>query len=157
MNTIAIALFSRRSNAEPFQKRLSEAGISAEIHDAAAMPGARLEVPVDQFERAHELMLNWDANESGVPGAIRCPECRSLRVEYPQYSHKSILPNLLVGILANIGAMRKEFYCQDCHYTWPKEGTKPSRARPHMAPHYFIEGVPQPQPHQAREASHAGA
>jgi hypothetical protein len=156
MNKISIALFGRRSNAESFQKRLSDAGISAQVHDVMGTTGARLEVPADQFERAHELMLNWDANESGVPGAIRCPECRSLRVEYPQYSHKSILPNLLVGFLANIGAMRKEFYCQDCHFTWPKEGTKPSSARPHMAPYYFIEGVPQPQPHQGRQPSHAG-
>src|SRR6266404_295978 len=129
MNTISIARFSCRSDAEPFQRRLSEAGIPAEIHDCAGMDGVRIKVPAGQFESAYQLMLNWDATEGGLRGAIRCPDCKSLRIEFPQYTHKSALPNLLVGVLANIGAVRKEFYCHDCHFTWPKEGTKPSRAR----------------------------
>jgi len=157
MNKISIALFDRRSNAEPYQRRLSEAGVPAEVHDCASLKGARLDVPAEQFERANQLMQDWGSAEHGVPGAIRCPECNSLRIEYPQYTHKSALPNLLVGVLANIGAMPKEFYCYDCHYTWPKEGTKPSRVRPHMAPYYFIDGVAQkpqqpqtqPEPHHA--------
>jgi hypothetical protein len=153
MNTISIALFSHRSDAEPFQRRLSEAGIPGEIRDCASMNGAHIEVPADQFERAYKLMLDWDATEGGLPGAIRCPECRSLRVEYPQYTHKSALPNLLVGLLANIGAMRKEFYCHDCHFTWPKEGTKPSRVRPNMAPYYFIDGVAQTHQPETRHAA----
>lgn len=152
MNNISIALFSRQSDAEPYLRRLNAAGLNAELHDCHSMNGARIEVPAEQFERAYQLMVEWDAVD-GLRGAIRCPECRSLRVEYPQYTHKSTLPNLLVGLLANIGAMPKEFYCQDCHFTWPKEGTKPSRARPHMAPYYFIEGVPQSQPTEARHAA----
>src|SRR4051794_25886292 len=105
MNTIPVALFSNRSDAEPLQGRLSEAGIHAEIHHVALMNGARLDVPADRFERAYQLLLDWDAAEGALRGAIRCPECKSLRVEYPQYSHKSTLPNLLVGFLANIGAV----------------------------------------------------
>jgi hypothetical protein len=154
MNTISIALFSRHSEADSYQARLTDAGIPSEIHDCASMKGARLEVPADRFEQAYTLLQKWDATEGGIRGAIRCPECHSLRVEYPQYTHKSALPNVLVGVLANIGAMRKEFYCYDCHFTWPKEGTKPSRARPHMAPYYFIEGVPQRQPREP-EPRHA--
>jgi hypothetical protein len=153
MNTISVALFSYRSDAEPLQRRLNEAGIHAEVHDCARMSGARIEVPADRFERAYQLLLDWDAAEGGLRGAIRCPECKSLRIEYPQYSHKSTLPNLLVGVLANIGAVQKEFYCQDCHFTWPKEGTKPSRVRPHMAPYYFIEGVEQPQKQETKHVS----
>lgn len=141
---MSIALFSRRADAELYQRRLKEAGIAAEIHDSASNKNAaRINAPADQFERAYRLMLDWDAQDGGLSGVIRCPECRSLRVEYPQYSHKSIAPNLLVGFLANIGAVPKAFYCQDCHYTWPREGTKPSRVRPHMAPYYFIEGIAQ--------------
>jgi hypothetical protein len=153
MNTTSLALFSRRSDAEPFQRRLSEAGISAHVRDCSSLKGARIEVPADQFERAYGLLQGWAASGGGLPGAIRCPECRSLRIEYPQYTHKSTLPNLLVGLLANMGALPKEFYCFDCHFTWPKEGTRPSKARPHMAPYYFIEGVPQPEHHQ--ETRHA--
>jgi hypothetical protein len=153
MNTISIALFSRRSDAEPYQRRLSEAGLAAELHDCPGIHGARLDVPAEQFERAYQLMLDWDAAEGGLRGTIRCSECQSLRVEFPQYTHKSTLPNLLVGLLANIHAMPKEFYCYDCHFTWPKEGTKPSRTRPHMAPYYFIEGVAQTQPSHTSHAA----
>ena len=56
-----------------------------------------------------------------------------------------------------MGAMQKQFYCQDCHFTWPKEGTK-ARLRPHMAPYYFIDGVEQTSlapahPEQPRQAA----
>lgn len=152
MNT-TIALFHHRADADRLQTRLSASGIRANVHDCSHMQGARIAVPEDQFERAYQLLLDWDAAEGALRDAFRCPECGSLRVEYPQYTHKSSLPNLLIGLLANIGAMRKEFYCYDCHFTWPKEGSKPSRARPHMAPYYFIEGVAQTQPTQPKHAT----
>lgn len=152
MNTISIALFHCRSDAEPLQKRLSEAGIQAKAHDCFSIKGARIEVPADEFERAHKLLVDWDA-EGALRNTIRCPECHSLRIEYPQYTHKSSLPNLLVSALVNMHAIRKEFYCYDCQFTWPKEGTKPSRIRPHMAPYYFIDGVPQTQPHEPHHAT----
>jgi hypothetical protein len=73
-------------------------------------------------------------------------------VHYPQFTRKSFIPNLLMGTLAAIGQVEKQYYCEDCHYLWPKGGAKPSALRPHMAPHYFIDGVEQnnlrPQPAQ---------
>lgn len=150
--TTSIALFNLHSDAEQLRRQLNDAGISAKVHGCSRMKGARIEIPEREFERAYDLLLKWDAAEGALRGAIRCPECHSLRIEYPQYTHKSSLPNLLIGLLANIGAMRKEFYCYDCHFTWPKEGTKPSRVRPHMAPYYFIEGIPQTQPPEPRHA-----
>jgi hypothetical protein len=152
MNTTSIAMFNHRSDAEVLQKRLSEAGIHAKVHDCSSMKGARIEVPSDEFERAYNLLLDWDSAEGALRDAIRCPDCHSLRIQYPQYTHKSSLPNLLVSALTNMHAIRKEFYCYDCHFTWPKEGTKPSRVRPHMAPYYFIDGVPQTQPHEPHPA-----
>lgn len=152
MNDTSV-LFNRRSDAEQLQKRLNEAGVGAKVRDCHTLKGSRLDVPDHQFDEAHRLLLSWDTAEGALQSAIRCPDCGSLRIEYPQYTHKSALPNLLIGLLANIGAMRKEFYCHDCHFTWPKEGTKPSRARPHMAPYYFIEGVAQTQPPEPRHAS----
>src|SRR5260370_713983 len=79
----------------------------------------------------------------GSREASRCPECKSLHVDYPQFTRKFFIPNLAMGFLAALGAVEKDYYCQDCHYIWPKEGTKPSALRPHMAPYYFIEGVEQ--------------
>jgi hypothetical protein len=139
--------------AEPLQKRLVEAGIHAEIHDELRLEklwfvskpatGIRIEVPANQYERAYELLMDWDRRDGALRDAIRCPECKSLRVEYPQFTRKFLIPNLAMGFLAAIHAVDKEYYCQECHYTWPKQGAKPRRDRSHMAPHYFIEGVEQ--------------
>jgi hypothetical protein len=112
-------------------------------------------VPVQEFERAHKLMVEW--NSAGdIPGLIRCPECHSLRVDYPQFTPKSLLTNVAMGLAAQLHVIQKEYYCEDCHFTWPKEGTKRSAARPHMAPYYFIEGVVQAN-HESRPESHKQA
>src|SRR5882672_2817341 len=168
MNRIPVATFSNCAQAEPLRSRLVESGLQAEIHDELKLEklwfvskpgaGARLEVPAAQFERAHQLLLDWDAAEGALRDAIRCPECKSLRVQYPQHTRRSLIPNMVMGLLAAVGQVDKEYYCEDCHYTWPKEGTKPSALRPHMAPHYFIEGIEQtslpPQPAQAPVEDH---
>jgi hypothetical protein len=153
MNRMPVALFGSRAKAEPSQKCLVQGGIQAEIHDELRLeklwfvskPSAfvRVEVPAQQYERACQALVDCDTADETLRDAIRCPECKSLRVEYPQFTRKSLLPNLVMGLLATVGRVEKEFYCQDCHYTWPREGTKPSALRPHMAPYYFIEGVEQ--------------
>src|SRR6058998_1195134 len=102
MTRTPIALFNNRANAEPLQKRLVEAGIHAEIHDELRLEklwfvskpatGIRIEVPANQYERTYELLMNWDRQEVALRGAIRCPECKSLRIEYPQFTRKFLIP-----------------------------------------------------------------
>jgi hypothetical protein len=148
-----VALFSNRDKAEPLKQRLVDSGIRAEVHDELRLEklwfvsrpatGARLEVPAEQFERACQRLHELDAQEAALREAIRCPECKSLRVDYPQFTRKFFIPNLAMGLMAAVGAVEKEFYCEDCHFTWPREGSKRSAIRPHMAPYYFIEGVEQ--------------
>src|SRR3954447_5886025 len=158
MKTITIATFNVASKAEPLKHRLEESHIPAEIHDESVMErlwfvaqpiaGVRLKVHSQDFENALRLIREWDQTEGVLRDAIRCPECRSSRVEYPQFTRKFFLPNLL-GLLSAIGLVEKEFYCQDCQHTWPKEDAKRSQARSHMAPDYFMEGVD----HSAAEES----
>lgn len=148
-----VALFPAKAKAEPVCARLSKAGIAAEIPNDLILEklwfvsgksiGARIEVPAGDFERAEQMLLDWDDAEGALHDAIRCPECQSLRVAYPQTAQHSLLTNLAMGIGAEVGLVEKDYYCEDCHYTWPKEGTRPRRDRPHMAPYYFIEGVEQ--------------
>ena len=99
------------------------------------------------------MLIDWDANDGALRDAIHCPECGSLRVDYPQFTRKSLLTNLTMGVAANVGLVDKEFYCEDCHFTWPKHGTKPRRDRHNMAPYYFIEGVDQSALHGAESKS----
>jgi len=151
MERISVAVFPDRAKAEPICRRLAEAGVKPEIHKNELLlekfwfvpktHPVRIEVPAGQFESAKKLLLDWEV-QGVMSEAIHCPECKSLRVQYPQFAHKSVIPNVIVGLMATFG-QEKEFYCEDCHYTWPKEGTKIPKARPHSAPYYFIDGVPQ--------------
>jgi len=153
MNTIPVALFKGRAPAEPIRARLSEAGIPAEIHDELLLEKlwfvskpkccVRLEVPADQFEKGEQLLVEWDSKEGALHDAIHCPECGSLLVDYPQITRKSVMTNLAMGLAAELGLVEKQYYCQECHFTWPKEGKVPRPGRPNMAPYYFIEGVEQ--------------
>jgi len=153
MNRIPIATFGQRANAEPLRQRLLGAGIQAEIHDEVRLeklwssrdraPFVRLEVPAETFDRSCQLLHEWDVAESALRDALRCPECKSLRVSYPQFTRKFFLPNLAMGVFARMGLVEKEFYCEECHFTWPPEGAKPRLSRPHMAPDYFIDGIEQ--------------
>ena len=153
MNNMPVALFGDRAEAEPVRQRLAQAGFNVQINEHPPMAtlwfvprpegGVRVEVQCDQFERAEQTLLDWDAAEGALSQAIRCQECGSFRVEYPQYARHSLLTNLAMGFLATLHLLERDYYCEDCHYTWPREGTRPRRNRPHLAPHYFIEGVEQ--------------
>jgi hypothetical protein len=148
MNWISVALFNHYTEAEPIQKRLVRAGIDAAIHEEAllqklwfvskAAAGVHLEVPADQFEQAERLMLAWEV-AGELANAIRCPECKSLLVDYPQFARHSVLTNMAAGVAAELGLVEKDYYCEQCHYTWPKEHA--TKKRQHMAPYYFIEDV----------------
>src|SRR6266850_978422 len=152
MNRTSVALFNDRAKAAQIRERLAQAGISAEIHQGRleklwfvnrAEAGVHLEVPSNQFERVEQLLVDWDATEGALHDAIHCPECRSLLVEYPQVTRKSVLTNVAMGLSAMLGLVEKEYYCQECHFTWPKEGKKPQPGRPNCAPYYFIRGIEQ--------------
>lgn len=152
MNWTSVALFSDRSKAEQIEQRLKQGGLTTCI--APEPPLARLwfvpkrtahflEVPEEQFGRAAQLLLDLDSSENALAGCIRCPECRSLRVDYPQYARNSLLTNLAMGAAAELGVVEKTFFCQDCHFTWPREGPRPRRNPTHGAPYYFIDGIEQ--------------
>jgi len=153
MNTMPVALFSDRVKAEPVCQHLAQAGFTATLNEAPPLSklwfvsdrkgGIRVEVPEDQYNRAEQLLLDWDIVEGAMCQAIRCPECGSFRVDYPQYARHSLLTNLALGLLAELRLIERDYYCEDCHFTWPKEGFRARRQRPHLAPFYFIEGIEQ--------------
>jgi hypothetical protein len=155
MNRFPVARFASSANAEPIKQQLRSSGFAAEAHEEGWLSvfwfvnrhkcGVQLDVPADQFERAEQFLLDWDAKEHALNEAIRCPECSSLRVLYPQFARHSILTNFALGVVAQLGLVERGFYCEDCHFTWPREGARSSRARPHQAPYYFIEGIERSQ------------
>jgi hypothetical protein len=159
MSRIRIALFENRAQAEPACQRLGQAGIRAEVHYESALSrlwfvpkrrtGVRLEVPAKDTERATQLLLESDGVYELLRSAIRCPECRSLRVEFPQFTEKSLLTNVAMGLMAELRIVDREYYCENCHCMWAKPAAKAQSVRPHMAPNYFLggfRGETQPKP-----------
>jgi hypothetical protein len=126
---VLVALFEDRAAAESLQARLVSAGIESEVQNDAALqsvifwakPAAteRVTVASDGFEKARDLIQEWDRSEQVLQEAIRCPECSSPRVEYPQYTRKFITP-ILIELMVSLGVGEKSYYCTDCHFTWRK-------------------------------------
>ncbi len=151
MNMVTVATFNERDKAEPLRQRFEKAGIHAEIHDESKyewfwfvtrpVAGIRLKIHKKDFENARRLVREWDAAEGVLRDAVRCPQCGSSRIEYPQFTRKFFLPNL-VGLASLMGIIDKEFFCQECEFTWPKVA-RPQWPPKHGAPNYFIEDVPQ--------------
>lgn len=144
---VTVATFNEPVPAEPLKQRFEKAGIHAEIHNeskyewswfvARPIAAFRLKVHKKDFETALRLLNEWDAADGALRDAVRCPQCGHSRVEYPQFTRKFFLPNL-VGLASALGIFEKEFYCQDCGCMWPKE-VKTHPPRKHSAPAYFIE------------------
>ncbi len=134
MHPITVLTFNEVEHAQPLKERLEQAGIPAQIHDDRKLekyyfmspPLACIRVRVDrsQWQRARELLQEWDHKEHLLEHAIHCPECGSSRVQFPQFSRKVII-SWLGALACAVGLMKREFYCQDCHLTWPTSVTIP--------------------------------
>ena len=128
---VTIATFNEPSKAKHLKTRLHEAGVKADIHNEGHLqaatgmgrPQANAKVMVDEddFEKANNLIHDWESSDPEIGAAIRCPQCQSPRIEYPQLSRKFLTP-WLASILFALKIFPKEFYCRDCHNTWPGQG-----------------------------------
>jgi transposase-like protein len=128
---VTIATFNEAAKAKRLKERLQQAGLRADmineghIQQVAFMskPQANLKVQVDDtdFEKAQRLMTEWEASDPDIGAAmIRCPQCGSSRIEYPQMTRKFLTP-ALASVLFALKIFPKEFYCEDCHFTWSNE------------------------------------
>jgi transposase-like protein len=68
--------------------------------------------------RAKALLDEWQGHEPALAESIKCPECGSSRVEFPQFSRRTLM-GALPAVAANLGVIAKEYYCESCHFTWP--------------------------------------
>ena len=124
---VTIATFNETGKAKRLKERLQQAGLRADIHNEGHLqkvafmskPQANVKVQVEDndFERAQQLMVEWEASDPEIGSAIRCPQCKSPRIEYPQLTRKFIIPSI-ASVFFALRIFQKEFYCQDCHFTW---------------------------------------
>lgn len=128
---VTIATFNDPAKAKELKRRFQEAGVQADVHNERYLQGvafmskpkANAKVMVDDkdFERAQGLMIDWETSDPDISAAmIRCPQCGSSRVEYPQMTRKFMTPAVVI-LLCALRIIPKEFYCEDCHFTWSNE------------------------------------
>lgn len=128
---VTIATFNESAKAKRLKERLSSAGIKADVHNEGHLQAvafmskpqanAKVLVTEEDFEAANKLLLELEATDPEMGTAIRCPQCKSPRIEYPQLTRKFLTPSL-TSVLFALKIFQKEYYCQDCQFTWSKEG-----------------------------------
>jgi hypothetical protein len=124
-----VATFDEIDDARMCQEHLEADGFHALVHDEAQLqrycflvePHAskKVQVPFEEFEQASRALAELDRLDHVLDHAVRCPRCRSSRIEYPQYTRWSSLPILIEGLI-HWELFPHEYYCQDCHYSWPR-------------------------------------
>ena len=125
---VTIDTFNESGPDETLKDRFCEAGLHAELMDESSEqaiifmtrhPRAEMRVRVreEELETAKRLIGEW--NKEGVMSkAVHCPQCGSSRIEYPQFSRR-ILGSVFFGLLAAAHIIPRNYYCEDCQFTWP--------------------------------------
>lgn len=132
---MTLVSFDEIEPAEKLAERMREAGLTAEIRDDSGeqkwkmfnlSPRAHIQVvgPERDADIAFTKLTEWDKADGALAEAVRCPECGSTRIEYPQFSRRTIM-GAWPAALAAAGVIEKDFYCNSCQYTWPAEPPKP--------------------------------
>jgi hypothetical protein len=130
-NMVTIATFDDGPRAKHLKERFQQSGVRADVVTEGRMQAAasradqhanvRVQVDEVDFAKAQDLMIEWEKTDPEIGAAIRCPQCRSPRIHYPQLARKFPFTTGLFGILLALKIMPKEYYCEDCQNTWSKE------------------------------------
>ncbi len=128
---VTIATFDDPAKAKHLKQRLQDAGLKADLHNQGRLQSvvtmsephanAKVMVAEEDFEAANKFMAEWEVTDPKIGAAIRCPQCKSPRIQYPQLTRKFMTP-WLASIMFALKIFPKEFYCEDCHFTWGKDG-----------------------------------
>jgi transposase-like protein len=130
---VTIATYNEPAKAKRLKDKFRATGLKADLHNEANLqtyafmskPKANAHVMVEEkdFARAQELMVEWEAADPDI-AALRCPQCHSTRIQYPQLTRK-FLTTGMAAILLAFKVFPKEYYCEDCHFTWTDEVEQP--------------------------------
>lgn len=140
---VNIALYEDRSAGESLAAFLRGHKIEARTYDDKVLqmflflcpPRMTFRVQIhDKFYKLAAEVLEANAPPVLLK-AIHCPDCGSLRVNYPQMTRKFFLPTILLHLGIIFRVIDHEAYCENCHCIWnlPKAGApvqKPQLHRP---------------------------
>jgi transposase-like protein len=77
----------------------------------------KVHVHKEEYEQAKKLVQEWE-KEGVMTQAVRCPQCGSSRIEYPQFSRRTA-GSMFFALLSAAHLIPREYYCEDCQFTWP--------------------------------------
>lgn len=128
---ITVATFNSEAPAEALKDKFLDAGLRAEVFDESGTqalffstlkPRAHMRVRVPKLdnEKAKTLMKEWAAQTGLLREAVRCPQCGSSQVEYPQFSRRTGMA-FFFGLLAAVKFIPREYFCEDCKFQWPDQ------------------------------------
>jgi len=63
------------------------------------------------------MVQGWES-EGVMSQAVVCPQCGKSRIEYPQFSRRTA-GSMFFALLAAAHLIPREYYCEDCQFTWP--------------------------------------
>lgn len=129
--SFTVASFNTKAPADKLAARLREAGFKADVFDESGEqkwlllnlePKAhmRVRVPKEEADRALHTLKEWDAADGAMGEAVRCPQCGSSRIEYPQFSRRTLM-SALPAAAAAAGIIERQYYCEACGNTWDAE------------------------------------
>ena len=132
---LTIATFNDRAPADRLTTRLREAGFNADVFDESQAqkwlllnlkPRAHMRVRVlkSEGERALQTLAEWDKADGAMSDSVRCPQCGSSRIEYPQFSRRTLM-SALPAAAAAVGIIDREYFCEACGNTWDAEPKTP--------------------------------
>jgi hypothetical protein len=124
-----IATFDDAPPAETVARKLCEDGFGAITDNDAAEQLLRfcnphphgqwhVLVPPDKVDAALARLKELDATEKVLRFAIRCPDCGSTQIEYPQFSRNTLIGAIIPAAVTALGLAERQFYCTACHFTW---------------------------------------
>ena len=130
MKTLPVATYDDYAPAEQLHTQFTQAGLNSVLNDESKLerfwfmsePLAAIHVEVTQpdYLRARQLMSEWEKSSDLMRAAVRCPECQSSRIEFPQITRKFFTPALCHILMMTLHVVPRKYYCLDCHFTWPK-------------------------------------
>ena len=91
--------------------------------------------------RDHFSKMATEILKAGEPPvlekAIRCPDCGSLRINYPQMTRRFLLPTVFLHLGIIFRIIHHQAYCEACHCMWslPKAEHPPAPAPIISHPH----------------------
>jgi len=141
---VSVAVFEESNDAQVLETHFKNKRIEARIYNDKLLrlllflcpPRVTFRVQVRHgfFKYAMDLLEIEPGVSAILQKAFHCPDCGSLRVEYPQMTRKFLLPTLLLHLGIILRLIEHECYCENCHCLWHLPAKLASQVRRPTSP-----------------------